>query len=864
MLIARDAFNGIVLWKRPVPDWGWTAWKRATLEKIDWRHIPSQRCALPLALPRRLVAAGDRLYTTLGYHAPLVALEAASGRTLMTYEDTQETDEILYHAGQLVLCIRSSSDNGSASKLKKAKFQQEFPDATLVAIDAATGRHLWQSEPAAVVPLSLSLSGSNVLYHDRDSVVCLDAASGRRRWRTPTDTATGSTWNADTTLVAYGEVVLSASRKQLVALSAAEGKNLWQLPGASGFGIVSPPDVFVADGLVWYAHGHPEDDTMIGYNLLTGKPERTVELGNLVTRGHHVRCYRSKATDNYLLFSKRGVELLDLHGEEHSSRNNWVRGACRYGILPCNGLLYSSPHPCFCYAGVKLGGFLALAPKQRDAGQATSGEGFGVQSSTKAEKDEYLERGPAYASSSNPQSPIANPSDWPMYRHDSQRSGSTTTRIEGPVRPLWKKDLGGKLTQPVVADGRLYVARVDAGQLCCLDAASGAPLWDYTVGGRIDSSPTYYQGRLLFGSADGCVYCLRASDGALAWRLQAAPQQCRLVAFGQIESPWPVHGSVLVLNDVAYFAVGRSSFLDGGILLYGIDPLSGKKRYEARLDGPRPDTKVLDESAYAMEGAKSDILVSDGKLIYLFHNAFNAQLEKQPTPVLGEPGVRNLGERTFGEHLFSNAGFLDDSWFSRNHWMRGNLWTAFNFAHQSPKEGELVVFDDAQTYAVKCFARRNVLSPLFFPATDGYFVVADRNDTQAVVVNTRQQPKYIQWLPQDGPLQKCWNLDVGFARNDPAQWVTNVPVRMRAMVRTGDALLAAGPPDLCEPDDPLAALEGRKGALLLRFDPQDGRKLDECKLDAAPAFDGLSAAGGKLYLVTLDGAVRCLSADNDR
>ena len=29
---------------------------------------------------------------------------------------------------------------------------------------------------------------------------------------------------------------------------------------------------------------------------------------------------------------------------------------------------------------------------------------------------------------------------------------------------------------------------------------------------------------VLFGSADGCVYCLRASDGAIVWRFRAAPR----------------------------------------------------------------------------------------------------------------------------------------------------------------------------------------------------------------------------------------------------------------------------------------------------------------------------------------------------
>ena len=857
MLIARDAFNGVVLWKRAIADWGWTAYKRASLEKLDWRHLPSQRCTLPLSLPRRLVAAGDRLYVTLGYHAPLVALDAATGQTLLTYEGSENTDEILYHAGQLLLCIRAPANGLPSESALKARSRPIFPSAVIAAIDAATGHRLWRSEAAAVAPLSLARNSGNVFYRDQEAVVCLDAASGRQRWRTVVGRDGGSLWNSDATLVAYGKVVLWASRQQLVALSVVEGKVLWQLPGASGFGVVNPPDLFVADGLVWYAQGRPELESITGYDPLTGKPLRTINMASLLTRGHHARCYRSKATDNYLFLPKRGVELLDVKGGEQF-RDNWVRGACRYGILPCNGLLYATPHPCFCYAGVKLGGFVALAP------------GKDIHEKKPAAKQFLrIDRGPAYEEpgirpSGQPSVAACLPSaeDWPAYRHDARLSGSTATPVEGPLGQLWKRQLGGKLTQPVVAGGRLYVARVDAGQICCLDSVTGAPLWDFTVAGRIDSSPTCYQGRLLFGSADGSVYCLRASDGVLAWRLHATPEDRRVVAFGQVESAWPIHGSLLVVGDTAYFAVGRSSFLDGGIFLYGIDPLTGRKRYETCIDGPRPDTKVLDESAYAMEGAKSDLLVSDGKLIYLFHNAFDTRLQKQPTPVLGQPGVRNLGEREFGEHLFSNGGLLDDSWFSRNHWMHGNLWTAFNFAHQAPKAGEILVFDDATTYAVKCFVRRNLLSPLFFPATDGYFLVADSNDTQPVVVNPRQQANYLQWLPQDGPLQKCWNLDVGFARGSAAKWTTDVPVRMRALVRTQNALFAAGPPDVCEQADPLAALEGRRGAILLSFDRHDGRKLAERKLDSPPVFDGLSAAAGRLYLATLDGAVQCLGASH--
>ena len=146
-----------------------------------------------------------------------------------------------------------------------------------------------------------------------------------------------------------------------------------------------------------------------------------------------------------------------------------------------------------------------------------------------------------------------------------------------------------------------------------------------------------------------------------------------------------------------------------------------------------------------------------------------------------------------------------------------------------------------------------------FPATDGYLLVADRKTTSPVLVNPRRQDKYLTWLPQEGELQKCWNLDVGFARGTPPEWAAKVAVRIRAMVRTANALFAAGPPDLCDPDDPLAALEGRRGGVLLTFDPREGGKLDEYELDSPPLFDGLSAAAGRLYLATVDGKLLSFS-----
>ena len=62
---------------------------------------------------------------------------------------------------------------------------------------------------------------------------------------------------------------------------------------------------------------------------------------------------------------------------------------------------------------------------------------------------------------------------------------------------------------------------------------------------------------------------------------------------------------------------------------------------------------------------------------------------------------------------------------------------------------------------------------------------------------------------------------------------------------------------MVDPKDPLAAFEGRKGAALQVFSAEDGSRLKSYPLPSPPAFDGLSAAGGRLYLATLDGKLIC-------
>ena len=195
--------------------------------------------------------------------------------------------------------------------------------------------------------------------------------------------------------------------------------------------------------------------------------------------------------------------------------------------------------------------------------------------------------------------------------------------------------------------------------------------------------------------------------------------------------------------------------------------------------------------------------------------------------------------------------------------MYGKLWPGFYFSQHSPKAGQLVVFDDSTTYAVKYFYRRIVWSPAFFPGDQGYLLFADDNDNQPILVDKENAIQPIDWLPKEAATDKYRRggrgveKGSGYQRQYPAKWQTMVPLRIRAMVLAGEHLFAAGVADIVDPDDPLAGFEDRGQAMLQVFSAADGSLVESYELASQPAFDGLSAAGGRLYLATRDGQVIC-------
>jgi len=836
-LICRDAFNGKLLWKRPLEAWGWRQWSPERWAGKDWTKLRAGRTDVPNENQRRIVAANQRVYTTLAYDAPVSVLDAATGKTITTIEQTRGAREILLSSG--ILVVYTTSPAG----------QKGDSSAALVAARAENGQVLWNRPVAGIRPLALAIDNGRIIYISGRDMTARDLATGRVLWRvTPR-------FVAPRTMVAVENVVVMQGGKIVTAHDAANGKLLWQknvppIGGGEGY------DLFVINGLVWRGMLSVTEDgkpigksphaLVIGWDLRTGAERKRILVKNLRSPEHHHRCYRNKATSRYLIGSYEGAEFLDLLDDGHS-QNNWLRGACRYGMVPCNGMLYVPPDQCFCQPGAKLLGFTAVK-----AAAATK--------LAPLADGRRLEKGPAYGAVTATDGPGEDA--WPTYRHDTARTGATDCCVGPRVRIEWKRPFKTRLTQAVAAAGKVFVAAADAHTLYAMDIASGRELWRFTAGGRIDSPPSFYRNMLIFGSREGWVYCIRAADGRLVWRFLAAPRDVRIGAGDQVESVWPVHGSVLLHDGLAYCTAGRSTYLDGGIRLYALEPATGKLVHKGLLKGPYPFEQGRRDVAFFILGANSDVLVSQGGYIYMRQKKLTPELKEINVKVLSSKGAQDVGL-----HVFSTSSLLDDSWYNRTFWMYSKRWPGYQLANQAPKTGQILVVGDEKTYAVRVFYRRNVHSPMFFPGREGYLLFADMNTNEPQIVGEPGWRKPVEWLPQSNiPRQGNPQLDdvnrgfgadkgIGYTRAEPPVWKRWLDVRIRAMVKAGPVLFVAGPPDVLDPADPYAAFEGRKGAMLVALDARDGGELSRMPLESPPVFDGMIAAEGRLFVSLENGSI---------
>lgn len=184
--------------------------------------------------------------------------------------------------------------------------------------------------------------------------------------------------------------------------------------------------------------------------------------------------------------------------------------------------------------------------------------------------------------------------DWPTYRHDVSRTGTTAEQLDTarlrevwfhsaaePPLPAWPgparwdayagiKDLPSMRNydpcyHTVAVGGAVYFGSSTDDSVHKLDAATGETLWTFTTGGPIRIAPMIEDGRVYFGSDDGAAYCVDAASGEQLWRHHPTEGHRLVLSNGRAISFYPVRTGVVVRDGLAYFGASllpwRESYL---------------------------------------------------------------------------------------------------------------------------------------------------------------------------------------------------------------------------------------------------------------------------------------------------------------
>ena len=598
-LVAANAYNGMILWKRPLSD-GFMVLRNTIIATRDTLYLADDKsCKLLDAasgeLKDEIVPPGDQPDGTVW---KWMALE---GDTLYGLLGAEE-----FKAAALT---SDSFGMGGWPRANWPGFDYQDPKTawgqgrTLVAIDVKTKKLLWQHRERDYVDgRAVCMSGGRIfLLSPEKFLASVDARSGEVLWKTA---------DADL-LAAIGPLFTPAPRwtglspfpyvrcnekflffsgprmPRIVTVSTDDGKLAWQkdVPMIDGGSV----HLLLRDDAI-YAIGHGPGETSFTMDYETG------EIGKRFL-GRRACTIATGTVDSIFYRAPGGTVRLDLASgiEEHIAP---MRPPCYEGVIVSGGLLYWGPWKCRCQ--LSLYGHIALASAGDSGGRALPDESRLVLGS---DDPASVEKFPVDAN------------DWPCYQGDNGRTAATRVAIPKQVSQRWAFQLpaGALPTAPVAAGGLVFVGDRN-GLVRALDAADGTPRWKAYTAAGIFFPPAVWEGRLYVGSADGYVYAFEAASGRLLWKFLAAPTDRRIPVFGKLISTWPVAGGVVVQNGTVYAAAGIAHY--DGTHVYALDAVSGKVRWHNGTSGSLAEEV---NNGISLQGS---LRVAGGQLQFCGGNAY--------------------------------------------------------------------------------------------------------------------------------------------------------------------------------------------------------------------------------------------------
>ena len=233
------------------------------------------------------------------------------------------------------------------------------------------------------------------------------------------------------------------------------------------------------------------------------------------------------------------------------------------------------------------------------------------------------------AAEADPATPAARENDayWTDFRGPRRDGLYTQTAIRGEwpaagLEPLWIQPVGGGYASFVIADGRAFTIeqRRDEEVVAAYDVDTGAERWTHawsahfreTMGGPGPrATPTWHDGRLYALGATGRLACLDAATGAVLWERDI------LNDAGASNLPWAMSGAPLVVDDLVVvqpggtrdWSIAAYDRLTGEVIWHGLDDVqSYTSPMLATLGGVRQIVVVTAERAAGLRPSDGTLL----------------------------------------------------------------------------------------------------------------------------------------------------------------------------------------------------------------------------------------------------------------
>src|ERR1043165_4971318 len=192
---------------------------------------------------------------------------------------------------------------------------------------------------------------------------------------------------------------------------------------------------------------------------------------------------------------------------------------------------------------------------------------------------------------------ILQAADWPMWRYDANRSGTTPhelpaklylqwTRDNSALKPAWPdqdKMQFDIAREPIVQGQTLYFNSSRHDCIRALNTRTGAELWKYFTDAPVRFAPVAWEGKIYFSSDDGYLYCIQGDTGKLVWKFRGGPNDRRILGSERLISTWPARGAPVITDGKVYFAASIWPFM--GIFIHALDARTGEVVWTNDGDG---------------------------------------------------------------------------------------------------------------------------------------------------------------------------------------------------------------------------------------------------------------------------------------